>query len=321
MHPPTSEPTPSTSRLVAGFLAIYLVWGSTYLAIRIAIETLPPFLMAAARFLVAGGILWVWALRRGVPAPTRRQLVDGAVVGALLLWMGNGAVVWAEQWVPSGLAALLVATLPFWMVLLDWVWAGATRPAPAVWAALVAGLGGVALLTSDGGFGGGGPGAHLGAWVILGGSLSWAVGSIYSRKARMPAAPRMATAIQMVSGGLLLLATGTVTGEWAELDPGTVSLRSVAALAYLIVFGSLVAFLAYIWLLRVSTPARVSTYAYVNPVVALLLGWAVADEPLTPRTLLAGAVILASVAALNLLTRRRRRAAPPSAAPRPDATG
>lgn len=305
MNEPPQAPSPTTVQLVAAFLAIYVIWGSTYLAIRFAIETLPPFLMAAVRFLVAGVVLYAWARHRGVAPPTRAQVRDGAIVGALLLWVGNGAVVWSQQWVPSGLAALLVAALPFHMVLLDWLWAGGPRPRTSVWAALVTGLAGVALLTSDGGFGGGGAPAKIGAVVILIGSFSWAVGSIYSRKARMPAAPRMATAVQMLAGGGLLAITGTLLGEWSAVDPGAISLRSVLALAYLTVFGSLVAFAAYIWLLQVSTPARVSTYAYVNPVVALLLGWAFAGEPITPRTLVAAGIILLAVVALNVLTRRR----------------
>lgn len=305
--PPQGE-APSFTALAAAFAALYLIWGSTYLAIRFAIETIPPFTMAGARFLTAGLALYLWARLRGVAPPTRRQLRDGGIVGAFLLLGGNGAVVWAEQWVPSGLAALLVATVPLWMVLLDWVWAGAERPPAGVWFGLAWGLAGVGLLTGGLGSEAFEPGAWLGAIVILLGSLSWAMGSIYTRTARLPAAPRMATAIQMLAGGMLLAALGVGVGEWATFDVRDVSARSWAALAYLVVFGALVAYTAYIWLLGVSTAARVSTYAYVNPVVALILGWALADEPLSGRTAVAAGVILSAVMLINRLGGGSRRA-------------
>lgn len=295
---------PSTSRLVAAFAAVYLIWGSTYLAIRFAIETLPPLSMAGARFAVAGALLFLWARARGTPLPDRRQVRDSAVVGALLLLGGNGAVVWAEQWVASGLVALLVATVPLWMVLLDWWWAGSSRPSAGVWFGVAWGLAGVALLVSGDSVGGGGGMALAGGLVVLAGSLSWAAGSIYARTARLPVAPRLATALQMLWGGAFLLAAGGLAGEWTAWHPADTSLRSLLALVYLVVFGSLVAFAAYVWLLQVSTPARVATYAYVNPVVALVLGWALAGEPLTARTLVAAAVILSAVVLLNVAGRR-----------------
>ncbi len=298
-------PAPRASAVLAAFAAVYVIWGSTYLAIRFAIETIPPFTMGGMRFLLAGSLLYLWARRTGVAAPTRLQLRDGAIVGAFLLLGGNGAVVWAEQWVPSGLASLLVATVPLWMVVLDWVWAGGRRPSVGIWFGLGWGLVGVALLSGDLSADALGPGAARGAVVLVFGSLSWAMGSIYSRSARVPAAPRMATSIQMLAGGALLLALGGGAGEWADFRLAGVSARSWSALAYLVVFGAIVAYSAYIWLLRVSTPARVSTYAYVNPVVALALGWALADEPITPRTLVAAGVILSAVMLLNRLGRAR----------------
>lgn len=295
---------PSTLRLVAAFAAVYLIWGSTYLAIRFAIETLPPLSMAGVRFAVAGALLFAWARLRGTPLPDRRQVFDSALVGALLLLGGNGAVVWAEQWVASGLVALLVATVPLWMVLLDWLWARSARPSVGVWFGVAWGLVGVALLVGGDAVGGGGGAALAGGIVVILGSFSWAAGSIYARSARLPVAPRLATALQMLWGGAFLLAAGGLMGEWSRWDPAGTSLRSALALAYLVVFGSLVAFAAYIWLLQVSTPARVATYAYVNPVVALVLGWALADEPLTFQTLVAAAVILSAVVLLNLAGRR-----------------
>ncbi|MEJ2540911.1 MAG: EamA family transporter [Gemmatimonadota bacterium] len=293
---------PALPRVLLAFLAVYLIWGSTYLAIRWAIETIPPFTMAGIRFLVAGAILMLWARLRGMPAPNRLQVRDGIVVGALLLLGGNGAVVWAEQWVPSGLTSLLIATVPFWMLILDWVWTGGRRPAPASWLGLAWGLFGVWLLVGRGGMAEIEGPVLLGAAIILAGSFSWALGSIHSRRARIPASPRMATALQMLAGGALLTVAGALTGEWARWSPPETSVRSLLALVYLIVFGGMVAYSAYIWLLRVSTPGRVATYAYVNPVVALLLGWALADEPLTPRMLLAAAIILSAVGLLSLVS-------------------
>lgn len=311
MNRPPADPSvvePGAIPLMLGFSAIYLLWGSTYLAIRFAIETLPPFLMAGTRFLVAGVALFIWARSRGVGLPDRTQVRDAAIVGVLLLLLGNGGVVWAEQWVPSGLAALIVATVPLWMVALDWLWNGAARPPLGVWAALLVGLGGVGLLTGTAAIGDAGRQGLIGAGVIVFSAFAWSVGSIYSKRVKMPAAPRMATAIQMTAGGCALLLTGTVLGEWGRFDPGSVSLRSALALLYLIVAGSLVAFSAYIWLLQVTTPARVSTYAYVNPVVALFLGWLLADEPVGPLTFAAAGLILASVMALSLLASPRRTA-------------
>jgi len=290
--------------IVAAFAAIYLIWGSTYLAIRFAIETLPPFLMAGVRFLVAGSLLFGWALLKGAPLPDRGQVRDATIVGLLLLLVGNGAVVWAEQWVPSGLAALLIATVPLWMVLIDWLWAGRPRPRPAVWASIALGLCGVALLVGTDGIRIESPEELIGMAAILGGSFVWAAGSIYSRGARLPVAPRMGTAVQMLSGGTALLLVGSLLGEWGRFSVETTSAKSIFALLYLIFVGGIIGYGAYIWLLREAPAERVATYAYVNPVVALFLGWWLASEPIGPRTILAAFVTLSSVVMLNLLTRR-----------------
>lgn len=280
--------------LLAAFAAVYLIWGSTYLAIRYAIETLPPFLMAAARFLAAGGVLYAWVRLRGTPAPTRVHWRSALIVGALLLLVGNGAVVWAEHRVSSGVAALLVAVEPIWIVLLAWLRPGGTRPAARTWAGVALGLAGLVLLVGPADLAGGRVDA-LGAGLVLVGTLGWAAGSLYGQRAPFPASPFLATAMQMLAGGALMLLAGLVTGEAGRLDPSAWSARSLGALLYLAVFGSLVAFTAYVWLLRVESPSRVATYAYVNPLVAVLLGWAVAGEPLTPRVLAAAAVIVGAV--------------------------
>ncbi|HEY8485568.1 MAG TPA: drug/metabolite exporter YedA [Longimicrobiales bacterium] len=291
---------PSRALVIAAFAAVYLIWGSTYLAIRFGLETLPPFLLGAARFLVAGAILYGWARWRGAARPSRAEWGAAAWIGALLLLVGNGAVVWAEQRVASGVAALLVATVPFWMVVVEAVRPGGVRPNRRVKVGLVVGLFGLALLTGPGQLVGGGGGVDLvGAAVLLVGSLGWSIGSVYSRHARLPSSPLLATGMQMLVSGACFLVISGLAGELAGLRVEAISLRSILGLAYLIVFGSLVGFTAYGWLLRVSTPARVSTYAYVNPVVAVLLGWLLGGEPLTARIVLAMVIILGSVALIN----------------------
>lgn len=304
MRTPPSPAAPSHDEpplvsLVLAFAAVYLIWGSTFLAIRFAIDSIPPFTMGGVRFLIAGVLLYLWARARGVPRPTRGQLWNATLVGFFLILGGNGTVVWAEQWMASGLVALLVAAVPIWMVLIDWLFAGGERPSAGVAVGLVQGLAGVIWLTGGLGGGEGGTMAVIGAVVVLLGGISWAAGSIVARRRHFPTAPRMATAIQMATGGAMLLLLGGLGGEWSDFRLADVTAASWTALLYLITFGSLVGYSAYIWLLGVSTPARVSTYAYVNPVVALFLGWAMADEPLTPRTLGAAAVILSAVVILN----------------------
>ncbi|MEJ2547230.1 MAG: EamA family transporter [Gemmatimonadota bacterium] len=301
-------------RILLAFAAIYLIWGSTYLAIRFAVETLPPFLMLAARFGVAGLLLFGWLRWRGMPVPPLREWAGSAAVGGLLLVGGTGAVGWAEQWIPSGLAALIVTIVPVWMVLLDWIRPGGRKPTGPVVAGLVLGFAGVALLIGPVELGGGGRMQYLGALVVVFGTISWATGSVLGYRFPHPAAPRMAAALQMLMGGLLLLLLGSVVGEWGRLDPAGVSAKSVAALAYLVLFGSIIAFAAYVYLLKVSTPARVGSYAYVNPVVAVFLGWALADEPVTARTILAAAIIITGV--VLIVSRRPPRSLPDSASSR-----
>jgi drug/metabolite transporter (DMT)-like permease len=286
---------PPRARLWAAFTAIYLIWGSTYLAIRFAIETMPPFLMAGTRFLIAGSILYGWMLWRRIPRPTLIQWRSAAIVGGLLMLGGNGAVVWAEQRVPSSLTALMVATVPIWMGLINWAWFGGPRPSRRMAAGLALGFAGIVVLIGPGEMAGGGRIDLLGAAALLFSSVSWAFGSLYSRHAPLPTVPLLSTAMQMLGGGTLMLIAGTLMGEWARFDPSAITLRSLLAYGYLIVFGSLIAFSAYVWLLRVAMPARVATYAYVNPVIAVLLGWALAGEPLTLRTGLAALVIVAAV--------------------------
>jgi drug/metabolite transporter (DMT)-like permease len=271
---------------------VYLVWGSTYLAIRVALQSIPPFTMAAARFLTAGALLYAWARWRGAPRPRAVEWRSSLILGGLLLLGGNGGVVWAEQKVDSGLAALLVSTEPLWIVILVWLQMG-NRPRWRVAGGLLLGFAGVALLLRPAG----GAVSHLaGAVVLLLAAGSWATGSLYALRAPQPRSPLLATAMQMLAGGGLLLIAGLVMGEPAHFHPGQVTAVSFGALLYLVVFGALIGFSTYVWLLRAAPPVLASTYAYVNPVVAVFLGWAILHEPLSRGTLAAAAVILAGVA-------------------------
>ncbi len=292
--------TPSRARLIAAFAAVYTIWGSTYLAIRFAIESLPPFLMIGFRFMLAGLILYTWGRLRTKERPTLANWRASTIVGALLLLGGTGAVAWAEQKVPSGMASLIVATTPVWIVLLDWWRPGGVRPNLGVAFGLVLGFVGVVLLLSQGQQSGSQSLDIVGAAVVLLASISWAVGSLYSRTARIATSPILATGMEMLTGGGLLLIVATLSGEWSQLNLANLSFRSGLAFVYLIIFGSLIAFTAFIWLLKVSTPALVSTYAYVNPVVAVLLGWALAGEPLSGQTALAFVIVVAGVATVTI---------------------
>ena len=300
------DAAPTRALVIAAYATVYVVWGSTYLAIRFAVETIPPFVMAGARFLLAGMLLILWSKWRHGARATASNWRAAAIAGALLLAGGNGAVVWAEQRVPSGLTALLVASVPLWMVLADWLRPGGKRPSVGVAIGIAVGMAGIAILVGPGSLGG----EHVdpaGAAALVCGSLSWAIGSLYSREADLPANPIFATGMEMFAGGAVLWLVALAAGEWHHLDLAHAASASIGGFIYLVVFGSLVGFTAFAWLLRVSSPAKVSTYAFVNPVIAVLLGWAVAHEPVGPRTMVAAAVIVGAVA---LITMARGKRAP-----------
>lgn len=305
----TTSPATSRTALLFAFAAIYLIWGSTYLAIRVAVETLPPFLMAGVRFMVAGVILYGWLAVRGRARATPRQWRDNTVIGALLLVGGNGLVVWAEQRIPSGLTTLIISISPLFMVLLDWMLPRGTRPTWATFLGLALGFGGLVLL-----IGGGVPGGtSLDLWRCAGlmlACLSWSAGSLCSRYARDPADPMTAATLQMLLGGTLMFLVGLARGEAGDFHLAALTLRSVLAWVYLVAAGSLVAFPCYVYLLKHSTPARASTYAYVNPVVAVFLGWLILGEPVAGRTLVASVIIVGAVAIIT--TQRGRAAAKPT---------
>lgn len=310
----TESSTTARWRIVVGFLAIYLIWGSTYLAIRFTIETIPPLLSAGIRFLIGGSLLYLWARASGAAPATSVQWRNSGIVGLLLVVGGTGTVTWAEQYVPSGLAALLVAAMPFWMVLIDWLRPNGQKPTSSVIAGLVMGFAGIVVLVGPGNLGGA-PVSMIGAVAVLLATLSWASGSIYSRHVDLPQSRLLAVGIQMLVGGATMLAMGAIIGELPQFHISLMTFKSVAALLYLAIIGSL-AFAAYVWLLKVSTPAKVSTYAFVNPVVAVIVGWAFAGEDLSARTLIAAAIIVAAVAMLTLAKgKQARREAEVPAAP------
>jgi drug/metabolite transporter (DMT)-like permease len=276
------------------------VWGSTYLAIRVAVETMPPFLMAAARFLLAGAALITFLKLRGAPWPSARQWRLNALIGTLLLLGGNGTVVWAEQFVPSGLTALLIGIGPLFIVLIEWAWPGGQRPTARTALALLIGFFGVTWLAAPwqnpthGGL-------HVGGVIaILAGCFFWSLGSITSRHAKHGADPMMASALQLLCGGTALMVAACIHGDWTALNLPAISARSWGAFFYLVVVGSIVGFSTFVWLMKKCPPAQVATFAYVNPVVAVILGWLILGEPITARTLVASALIITAVVLITL---------------------
>ena len=295
-------------QIVAAFIAVYIIWGSTYLAIRFADETMPPFVMASVRFVVAGGLLYAWLRLRGTPRPKLIHWRSALIIGGLLLAAGNGLVSFAEVQVPSSVAAVIIAMVPLWMALIDWLRPGGVRPSLGVMLGLAVGFAGVALLVTQGNDAGGVL-TIFGVGTLLVASISWATGSLYARGAPLPKSPLMGTATEMLAGGAILLVVATITGQWGQLHIEKISAASAIGLAFLIIFGSLVAFSAYVWLLRNVSSARVSTYAYVNPAVAVFLGWALAGEEITVRTLIATAIIIGSVAIITTARARQHTVA------------
>jgi drug/metabolite transporter (DMT)-like permease len=281
------------AKIFWAFAAIYLIWGSTYLGIQIAVRTMPPFFLAAARFLTAGALIYAWARFSGEPSPPLRTWRTAALLGTLFFVFGNGLVVWAEQHVPSGKTALLASTSPIWTVVLESAIARWRRPPARVLAGVALGLAGLILLAAPD------AGGERVSWMGLAGlllaSFAWALGSVYSHHRHLPASPSMATGMKMLGGGAQLALIALLTGEGDGLSMATVSPSAWAALAYLIVFGSIIGFTAFTYLLRVTTPQKVNTSSYVNPLVAVALGWALAGETVTGRMLIGALITVTSV--------------------------
>jgi drug/metabolite transporter (DMT)-like permease len=308
---------PSTTAFIIAFASIYVIWGSTYLGIRVAVETIPPFFMGAGRFLLAGAVLMLLVRSRGAPKPTVRQWRDNAIIGTFLLLGGNGFVSWAERTLPSGLTALIIGIQPVFMVLTEWAWPGGLRPTRTTFIGLLLGFAGLAYLvapwetTST-------TSVNLPAIaLVLLACASWAYGSIWSRHVKNPAPPFLASSMQMLGGSAALFVGGVVHGELSTFNLSAISGHSIGAFFYLAFIGSLVGFSTFVWLMKHTTPARVSTYAYVNPVVAVFLGWLILDEPITTRTLIAAAII---VAAVVIVTTQKSRKPGTQATPLPPLT-
>lgn len=293
----TTETKRNVILLIAAFAAVYIFWGSTYLAIKYAIETMPPFLMAGSRFIVAGSILYVWArFSKDYEKPSFKHWRTSFIVGTLLLLGGNGGVVLAQHYISSSLAALLVATEPFWIVLLSWLWLKGTRPNWKVALGLLVGFFGVYLLIGgQGDSASSGSGQILGAIFVIAGAFSWALGSMYGLRATTPKSSALTAGMQMLSGGVVLTLVGFLKGEWTTFNIAEISANSWFAVVYLIIFGSLIGFTAYSWLLKNAQPAMVATYAYVNPIVAVFLGWLIAGETFTTQMLIGAGIIVGSV--------------------------
>jgi drug/metabolite transporter (DMT)-like permease len=305
----TSETRKSRWQLLLAFGIVYLVWGSTYLGIRYAVATIPPLLMAGSRFLVAGGVLFGISLVRTKTRPKLIHWRTALVLGFLLLFCGNGSVTSAEQWIPSGMAALLVSSEPLWIVVLNWLRPGGEAPSVRESAGVLLGFGGVALLLAPQFAASGGGAGRPTLWaslLIVGAALAWAAGSLYGIRAQAVEHQPMANGMTMMLGGALMLTAGLGSGEAAGLNLHRISAASMMAWVYLVLFGSLAAFSAYVFLMQNATPAKASTYAFVNPVVAVLLGWGVAGEQMDVRS---GAAIVIIVGAVMLLTLDRSRGA------------
>jgi drug/metabolite transporter (DMT)-like permease len=294
------QPPPSRIKTVFALLALYLIWGTTYLAIRYVVEAVPPFMAAAARFICSGSLILLWFKIKSPKKPlaTSVEWRSAAITGALLLGGGNGLVSLAETRVSSGMTALFVSSMPFWIVLLDWIRPHGNRPKPLTLLGLMTGLAGMIYLVApkDNAL------DSLSVGILICSTISWAAGSLITKHRVMPSSPFLTTGMQMVTGGVFLVLMSAFTGEWMHFSLSLISTQAILGWLYLVFFGSILGYSAYVWLLKHSHPAQATTYAFVNPVVALVLGAWAAHEPLSPRVIYAAFVILSAVAII--LTQR-----------------
>ncbi len=284
----------SSLKLILAFAAVYLIWGSTYLGIRFAIETIPPFLMAGVRFIVAGAILYLFS-NRSKEKLGPAQYKSAAIIGLLMLLGGNGGVVWAEQFINSGLTALLISTVPIWVVIINLIFSLEKKNSLKNTIGVFLGFIGLFFLISPEHIISGGSLDLAGALVLIAASLSWSIGSVYTKHAVLPKSGPLSASLQMIAGGIGLMSASLIAGEFTSFDPAAISTRSLLAVIYLIIFGSLIAFSSYIWLLHNAGPSKATTYAYVNPIVAVILGWLLAGEELTSKSIIAAIIIISAV--------------------------
>jgi drug/metabolite transporter (DMT)-like permease len=287
------------TRIILAFAAVYVLWGSTYLFIRYAIDTIPPFVLGTTRFIASGVALYALARWRGAPKANSAELRLAALTGVLMLGIGNGAVMWAEKTIPSGVVALIVSSVPIWVVLMDWLRPNGTRPRRSMFLGLAVGFIGMVILIGPRAIVGQGHVDEIAAGVLLAGSVSWAFGTLLTRWSTRPGSPLVFAALQMLAAAGAMFVGSLLMGEWSTFTWSAVSPRSMIAFVYLVIFGSIIGYTAYVYLLGVVSAAKAATYAYVNPVIAVILGWAFANEPLGWRTVLAAAVILGGVAIIT----------------------
>jgi drug/metabolite transporter (DMT)-like permease len=292
------------------FAIIYLVWGSTFLAIRVGVKEVPPFLLAGMRFSVAGLVLYVWMRAQGTPSPTRREWFAASFLAVLIFVLDYGLLFWAEKRVPSGIAAVMMATIPVFIAIAEILLLRTQRLTPRLAIALLVGIGGVVVLVSRSSSFGEGPIDTAGAVALVVAAISWSLAAVLTRKLTLPASKVMSSGAQMLAGGILLLLTAAMLGEFRGFHVHAVSASAWLALAYLIVAGSIVAFTAYVWLIHHESPTKVGTYAYVNPVVAVLLGYALGGEPLGARTIVGTFLVLVSVVVITTTPKEAKSARP-----------
>lgn len=291
--------------VLAALLSVYVFWGGTYLAAKFAIETMPPTAMAAVRFIISGILMLTWSYMRGWNRVGWKEWRDAAITGCFLLCFANGSIVWAQQYVASGLVAVILGITPLWLVLLNWLWQKGRKPNALIMLGLFLGVSGIVVLAYDAVLNARGSHYLIGSGIVLAGSIFWAVGSIYSRTASQPKQPLQGVGMQMLSGGMALCLAAALMGQWPQVDWGGISTRSLIALAYLVICGSFLGFASYIWLLKNAPTPLVATYAYVNPIVAVFVGWLFAGEVLGAKEILATAIIVSAVILITIGNNRQ----------------
>ena len=282
--------------LILAFAGVYILWGSTYFAIKILVHSVPVFLMATGRFLIAGSIMLVWAIVSSQAFPDKKQIINACISGFILLVLGNGTLLFVNHYIPSsGIIAVFSSITPLWMVLLQWLWKRGSRPSIQIWVGILLGISGMWFLASPQMFLSAKSGFEIGLLLVLFGSVSWAVGTIYSKGAKLPESSIVTSAIQMLSAGSCMLLFGTLSGEWSELNLPAYGWPEALSFMYLILGGSVLGFTSYSYITKNAPAASVSTYAYINPVIALFIGWWIGHEIISNQTLLACGLLLSGV--------------------------